>query len=227
MASANHNNDNDKDSSATINAAREADYIRFKRYAAWTFVVAAPVLIALPPRKLDLYTAALTGAFAVSASHLYQERTGRTITDAIGAKFQSQKEKRPGMLADLPSERAQEVQAKLRAARDAQIRDGNGLVSDELEKLKARQQQDRSLGERIWMGNETEGWKERRLREEQKALDEGKGYWDLITDHIWDVWNWGKTSSSTVAGTTTTDPSSSLSDSTNTKNKNDKDSGGK
>jgi hypothetical protein len=41
------------------------------------------------------------------------------------------------------------------------------------------------------MGNEEEGWKERRLREEQKALDEGKGYGDMIKEHIWEVWNWG------------------------------------
>jgi hypothetical protein len=23
-------------------------------------------------------------------------------------------------------------------------------------------------------------------------LEEGKGYGDLIQEHIWDVWNWGK-----------------------------------
>lgn len=42
------------------------------------------------------------------------------------------------------------------------------------------------------MGQEEEGWMEKRLREEQKALEEGKGYSGLIMDQIWEVWNWGK-----------------------------------
>jgi hypothetical protein len=45
---------------------------------------------------------------------------------------------------------------------------------------------------RLWMGDETEGWKERRLEEEKKALEEGKGYTDMILEQIWDVWNWDK-----------------------------------
>jgi hypothetical protein len=34
------------------------------------------------------------------------------------------------------------------------------------------------------MGGEKSGWKERRLEEERKALEEGKGYGDLIMEHI-------------------------------------------
>ena len=44
----------------------------------------------------------------------------------------------------------------------------------------------------LWMGDEEEGWKERRLEEERKALEEGKGYMDMIVEQIWDVWNWDK-----------------------------------
>jgi hypothetical protein len=62
---------------------------------------------------------------------------------------------------------------------------------EEIEKLKARQAQEEGIVQRVWMGGESEGWKERRLREEQKALSEGKGYGDLIQEHIWDVWTWG------------------------------------
>ncbi|GFF33091.1 hypothetical protein IFM46972_03771 [Aspergillus udagawae] len=171
-----------------MHSIREADYIRFKHYAALTFLVASPVLIALPPRKLDHLTVLLTGAFCVSANHLTREHTGRSIVERIEARIAST----PSLaISDLPSQRAQEVQAKLRAARDAQIRQG-GLVGEELEKLKARQAQEKGVAERIWMGGETEGWKERRLREEQKALEEGKGYGDLIKEHIWDVWTWGQ-----------------------------------
>jgi hypothetical protein len=170
-----------------IHSTREADYLRFKHYAALTFLIASPVLIALPPRKLDHLTVLLAGAFCVSANHLTRERTGRSIVDRIEARIA----KAPSLVSDLPSQRAQEVQAKLRAAREAQIREG-GLVGEELERLKARQAQEKGVAERIWMGGETEGWKERRLREEQKALEEGKGYGDLIKEHIWDVWTWGQ-----------------------------------
>lgn len=171
-----------------IHSTREADYIRFKHYAALTFLIASPVLIALPPRKLDHLTVLLAGAFCVSANHLTRERTGRSIVERIEARITST----PSLvMSDLPSQRAQEIQAKLRAARDAQIREGS-LVGEELERLKARREQERGVAERIWMGGETEGWKERRLREEQKALAEGKGYGDLIKEHIWDVWTWGQ-----------------------------------
>ncbi|KAK4103817.1 hypothetical protein N658DRAFT_465460 [Parathielavia hyrcaniae] len=43
--------------------------------------------------------------------------------------------------------------------------------------------------ERWWMGGETEGWKERRLEEERRALESGKGYGGLIVDQIKEVWS--------------------------------------
>ncbi|KAB8077019.1 hypothetical protein BDV29DRAFT_154105 [Aspergillus leporis] len=171
-----------------IQVRREEDYERFKNSAAYTFLIASPVLIALPPRKLDHLTVLLTGAFAISANHITQQRTGRSIVDRIEARISSPRSIVP---SGLPSERALEIQARLRAAREAQIREAN-IVGEEMEKLKARQQQDKGVAERVWMGGETEGWKERRLREEQEALDAGKGYGDLIKEHIWDVWTWGK-----------------------------------
>lgn len=86
------------------------------------------------------------------------------------------------------------MQAKLRAAREAQIRqqregEDPESVEKELEKLR---NSNRGALERVWMAGETEGWKERRLEEERKALQEGKGYGDLIKEHVWDVWTWGE-----------------------------------
>ena len=167
---------------------RSADYERFKRYTAYTFLIAAPVLIALPPRKFDHLTVLLAGAFAVSANHITREQTGRSIVERLEARISTRP---PSIFRDLPSDRAQEIQARMRAAREAQIREV-GLVGDELEKVKARQKQEQGVAQRVWMGGESEGWMERRLREEQKALEEGKGYGDLIQEYIWDVWNWGK-----------------------------------
>ncbi|RAO70723.1 uncharacterized protein BHQ10_006735 [Talaromyces amestolkiae] len=184
-----------------LQAARQNDYAKFKRYAAWTFVVAAPILIAAPPRKLDLNTAALSAAFGISANYLYKDSNphGRGLVDDLGVKYfgTSPVSTQPTSTRDggisslfntLPTEKAQQVQAQLRAAKESSIK-----TQEELEKYQtAKRFDDRSIPEKIWMGSEAENWKEKRLREEQEALDEGKGYGDLIMDHIWDVWNWGK-----------------------------------
>lgn len=35
-------------------------------------------------------------------------------------------------------------------------------------------------------------WKKERDEREKEALEEGKGYADMISEQIWEVWNWGK-----------------------------------
>ncbi|CEL08841.1 hypothetical protein BJX68DRAFT_263462 [Aspergillus pseudodeflectus] len=170
----------------SIQKTREADFKRFKKYAAIGFLVASPILIALPPRRLDHLTVLHITAFAISANYITRERTGRSIVERIIPASSSSSSE----LMGLPTERAREIQARLRAAQEARMREV-GIEKEELEKLKARQRQEKGVLERVWMGNEEEGWKERRLREEQKALDEGKGYGDMIKEHIWEVWNWG------------------------------------
>ncbi|RAL14868.1 uncharacterized protein BO97DRAFT_476285 [Aspergillus homomorphus CBS 101889] len=178
---------------AALQTQREADYQRFKTYTAWTLLIASPILIALPPRKLDNLTVLQLSAFSISANHLTRERTGRSIVDRIEDKIASGRTRSDGTLASLgsglPSERALEIQARLRADREKQIEEAKG---EELAKLKAREEFEKPVLQRVWMGSETEGWKERRIREEQQALAEGKGYGDLIREHIWDVWTWGK-----------------------------------
>ncbi|BCS19932.1 uncharacterized protein APUU_20364A [Aspergillus puulaauensis] len=174
---------------------RDADFQRFKNYAAISFLVAAPVLMALPPRKLDHLTVLLTGAFCASANHMTRERTGRSILERLGDRVSSSSTHNPNPSflgsGDLPSDKAREIQAKVRAAREARMQEEN-VGREEMERLKAQKEQDRSVLDRFWNGNEKGGWKERRLREEQKALDEGRGYGDLIKDHIWEVWTWGE-----------------------------------
>ncbi|KAK2753154.1 hypothetical protein FQN54_007980 [Arachnomyces sp. PD_36] len=160
---------------------RAAEYVKFKHYAALTFLFASPVLIALPPRKLDFYTFSLGGAFLLSSNHITRERTGRGITEHLSS-FSS------NSFSTIPNnERAEAVRARLRAEKELK---GETLGLKDAEKEKAGEQ--RNVVEKIWMGGEEEGWKEKRLKEEQKALDEGKGYGDLIQEHIWEVWNWGK-----------------------------------
>ncbi|KAL4939946.1 hypothetical protein BDV06DRAFT_213889 [Aspergillus oleicola] len=179
---------------------RAADFQKFKLYTAYTFLIASPILIAAPPRKLDYLTLALGGAFAVSANHVTYERSGRSIMDRIQGRLEGdktgsgEKTKPPGWY--LPSDRAMEVQRRLREDRERLIREEYGDGSKEMERLRAQEEKrrnaDKGVINQVWMGGEEKGWMERRLEEERKALSEGKGYGDLIKEHIWDVWSWGE-----------------------------------
>lgn len=51
---------------------------------------------------------------------------------------------------------------------------------------------DKSVLNRLWMGDEKEGWQERRIEEEKRALEEGRSYGSLILDQVWEVFNWDK-----------------------------------
>lgn len=48
------------------------------------------------------------------------------------------------------------------------------------------------IARKVWMGNEKDGWRDRRMKEEQEAEKEGKGIGSVILDQIWEVWNWEK-----------------------------------
>jgi len=41
--------------------------------------------------------------------------------------------------------------------------------------------------EKVWMGEETEGWRERRVEEEKRVFEKGEGYGSLIARHFRDV----------------------------------------
>lgn len=86
----------------------------------------------------------------------------------------------------LPTERAREFQRQMRERRAAEGRP--------MPKAEEKEVGKGSIIEQVYYGNEKpEGWKERRLREDNEKLAQGKGYGDIILEQIWDVWNWGKT----------------------------------
>ena len=154
---------------AQENAQRNA---RIIRNVAIGGVIICPLIALMPPRKLDLYTFSLGVGFYLSADHLCESHYGRSLVSQL-SPFRA--------ATDLPTERAREVQAKIREARD-----------EERRKLGQSAEEDKGVLKKIWMGGETEGWKERRLQEEKKAIEEGKSFSDMIYEQIWDVWNWDK-----------------------------------
>ncbi|KAK1835963.1 hypothetical protein QBC39DRAFT_378638 [Podospora conica] len=83
----------------------------------------------------------------------------------------------------LPTERAREVKAMLGRERERRLRaEGEKVVEER-----------RGFWKRLWMGEEREGWQERRLAEERKALESGKGYSDLIWEAFEEAWGTKKT----------------------------------
>ncbi|OCK78893.1 hypothetical protein K432DRAFT_281547, partial [Lepidopterella palustris CBS 459.81] len=138
-------------------------------------LIACPVIAVLPPRKFDFYTVSLGGIWLFSANHVTKQYSGRSIWQNMKqyADFS------PG----LPTERARDMQKIMEASR----------VGKKARDMREEQEErEKGVLEKVWMGEEKEGWKERRLRKEQEALEEGRGYGSLIMEQIWDVWNWGK-----------------------------------
>ena len=144
---------------------QRARYNRIVRNLAIGGAIACPIIILLPPRKLDLYTFSLSVGFYLSADHLVTLRTGRGLVQQFAPKTDA-----------MPTDKAREMQRVIREERE------KGRIGGE--------EGEKGLFGRIWMGGEKEGWKERRLEEERRALEEGKGYWDMIGEQIWEVWNW-------------------------------------
>ncbi|KAL5335423.1 hypothetical protein BJX70DRAFT_325460 [Aspergillus crustosus] len=177
---------------------RAADFQRFKDNIAIAFLITSPILLVIPPRRLNPSAVFHISAFSISLNHIIGQKTGRSILDRIEDRITSKSTHNPipsflggGETGGLPTDKAREIHEKIRIAREARIQEEN-VPKEELERLRAQKEHERGVVDRVWMGNEKGGWKERRLREEQKALDEGKGYGDLIREHIWDVWTWGE-----------------------------------
>jgi hypothetical protein len=160
------------------------------RYAAIGGVILCPALALMPPRKLDLYTLALGISTYISADYLCNSYTGRGVVENVFAPRWRSKEADPyekgAPLSALPTPEARKLhdqyQKKLRELeiQEAQ-REGKPVPPPK-----------KGILQQLWMGDEEEGWKERRLEEERKALAEGKGYSGIIMDQIWEVWNWDK-----------------------------------
>jgi hypothetical protein len=161
---------------------QQARYNRIVRNLAIGGVVLCPIVALLPPRKLDLYTFSLGVGFYLSADHLCTVNTGRGLVQQFS----------PARAVDLPTERAREMQKIIREEREKGRRTEGVLSGENGAGASGIRNEEKGVFGRLWMGDEKEGWKERRLEEERKALEEGKGYMDMIFEQIWDVWNWDK-----------------------------------
>jgi hypothetical protein len=165
-------------------------------------LIVCPIVILLPPRKLDIYTLALVGGTFFGANQLTYESTGSSIVNRHMKWMQDVSAR------DLPP-KAVEMQVRLKAEKEYRLAQASqmvkgkeereGKVLQELAKIKEQErvqavekEKDRGLVEKIWMGSEGDDWKAKRDQREKEALQDGRGYGGLIMDQIWEVWNWGR-----------------------------------
>ena len=141
-------------------------YINTLHNVALAAVIACPVLILIPPRKLDLYTWGLIGATAYSGNFLVKERTGTSIWQRVSGEPVAAA---PAM--SLPA--TQTLPKAVTTHLEVEGRDRTTPVTAELQ-------------------SQREAWKAQREKEIQDDLDVGKGFGDMIMDQIYEVWNWGK-----------------------------------
>lgn len=192
-------------------------YRTFQHYTALGFLFGAPVLIALPPRKLDIYTFGLGSSWVLSANHLYRERRRRLQQQQLSpfgglavaeAGSRAEKAKQDAGLATKSKSRYEIVQEQLRREKEDDRKGGRRLLElppDGEAPAALNEQQEQEDGEagrsksrierqleKVWMGGEKAGWKQRRLAEEREKISQGEGYGGMIMDQIWEVWNWGK-----------------------------------
>jgi hypothetical protein len=168
-------------------------------------LIVCPLVMALPPRKFDVYTGLLmTGTF-LGGNQLTWEYTGRSFLDRCKARMQAIQSMGDGSLP----EKAKITQVRLREERERRERMqavfANPVVEKEkLEKVESKvldevrrtkeedERKERGVLEKVWLGGEGDDWKAKRDKREREALEEGRGYGGLIMDQIWEVWNWGK-----------------------------------
>lgn len=146
--------------------------------------VILPLAMLLPPRKIDLRFFVLAGAWSMATNQLAYEYTGSSIYARFGNRVSSM------MGTELP-EGAQRTQKLLREHREREAarraREGH-QIEQEKTGVVAKTLND------VWMGGEEKDWKEKRVKEHQQKIEEGKGIGDIIIDQVADVWygNWGK-----------------------------------
>jgi hypothetical protein len=154
---------------------------RTLRNTAIATAVACPILVLLPPRKLDFFTVGLCITTVFSTNYLVADYTGRTITQHITGA-------RPPVLSSAGAQQTDDAQTRVSDAvrlerQEALLRAPHAQSVDK-EKT--------GIAEQVEASRQQAKWAIERQREEQEALDEGKGFGDIIMDQVYEVWNWGK-----------------------------------
>ncbi|TGJ83433.1 hypothetical protein E0Z10_g5323 [Xylaria hypoxylon] len=194
----------------------------------------ALIALCLPPRRFDLRATTLGGVALWGTNQLVQDYTERSFAQRFSARIASftgteLPEKAKATQARIREEK--ERRQKLRALRDEMIRSGaapakgKGMEDWSVDQKRAlleayerqrrekdgvevvkKEEGEKGIIKKIWMGNAAPDWKEKREQKEKEALQEGGGgYLGLITDQISEVWRGFRKSEGDTAKEKTSD----------------------
>ncbi|KAK4191643.1 hypothetical protein QBC35DRAFT_486693 [Podospora australis] len=153
-------------------------------YASWGAAILAPIALFIPARRTRSST--LQNAVIVSGgfwafNNLALSYTGKSIVERSNERWGKIFKSISG--SELP-EKAQRNKQLMEAERK---RRAEAAGQEYIPK-----DQQRTALQKLWLGDEKDDWKTRRMAEEKKALDEGKGYGDLIMEQIGEVFGSSK-----------------------------------
>lgn len=149
------------------------NYAKVLHNTALITAVACPLLALLPPRKLDVFTLTLGGTTVFSVNYLTRESTGRSILQHLSGS-------RPPVLT---SPYAKPDEPQMRVSETVRL--------ETQEALRASRERTGFNGQTD-TGKQAKDWKHERDQEVVDAIEEGKGFGDMIMDQVYEVWNWGK-----------------------------------
>ena len=148
--------------------------------AAIAGAIITPLVMLLPPRRMDVRFFFLAGTFSISTNQLMYEYTGQSIYSRFNSRASSAVS---GVFESHLPDKAKETQRLLREQRERDAA-ATGI------RLKDQRQQDvgvAKVAKDVWMGGESEGWKEKRAEEHRRGMEDGKGLSDIIIEQIKDV----------------------------------------
>jgi hypothetical protein len=174
-----------------------------KRNLAISLVVVCPILIALPPRKLDVYTFCLGGTTFISLNHLQKHMTGRSFLNRVGINDSSNEELKGAKTkgaedggVSLPTEKARRYRQMMKEKKEAEAAGRRWEPPKSLEDWKPNAETDaekqKGVLESLWLGNAKEDWKAQRERKEREAFERGDGVGTLIQDYFQEAMGYKK-----------------------------------
>jgi hypothetical protein len=139
--------------------------------------IITPIVMALPPRKMDIRFFVLAGAFSLATNQLAYEYTGQSIYGRFGSRVGSM------FGTDLP-EGAKRTQQLIREHREREAAEKMKTAEDKKGIAKVLND--------TWMGGESEDWREKRAEEHRKKFAEGQGFGDIIMSQVAEVFSGGE-----------------------------------
>lgn len=144
-------------------------------------VVLGPIALFTPPRRVGFQALFLSTGTFYATNILAYDFTGESIYQRFVRRWDN------AMDGSLP-EKARRTQEMMRRERDRR----EAALPEEQRRALQEERERKELAargplSRLWMGNEKESWKEERAKREKEALEEGKGYGDLIIEQVKEV----------------------------------------